>query len=148
MNPSTSESPRLKVAFLHQSPLSFVVRDLRILQEFAEVQEVRYRGWRDLPALMRAVRDTELVFAWFAKLQAFWGLVFARLWGKKFIVIAGGDDAAWVPELSYGMRHYWYKRWCSAVVLSHGPGVQGRPPRISRATSFPRQSIRRRTMRS
>ena len=91
---------RIRIVFVYQSPESWIMRDMRILQEFADVRAVQYGGVSELPLLLRAIADSDLVFAWFAKLHAFFALVCARLFRKPFVVVAGGDDAAWVPEIN------------------------------------------------
>ena len=97
--------------------MSFVERDLGIIQQAHEVLPQQWSGMRDLWKLYRGISETDIVFCWFGKLHAYWAVRFARLLGKKSIVVAGGDDVVHVPEIKYGMYSYWWKRWCPNYVF-------------------------------
>ncbi|MBC8485798.1 MAG: glycosyltransferase family 4 protein [Bacteroidetes bacterium] len=61
----------------------------------------------------------DLTFSWFGKLHAFFSVLFSKIFGKKAIVVAGGDDVANVPEIKYGMFAYWWKKWCPLFVFKY-----------------------------
>ncbi len=107
----------MNILFVHQGLMSFVQRDLEILQSAHEVRDLRFRGLEDLPALMSGARWADLTFSWFGKLHAFFAVLFSRILNKKAVVVAGGDDVAYEPEIGYGMFSYWWKRWCPLFVF-------------------------------
>lgn len=88
-----SRKPR--VLFVHARLWPYVEKDLRILQECYEVRELLFSGTRrSLPALARGVRWADITFCWFAKLHGFYTVLLSRAFGKKSIVVTGGDDVA------------------------------------------------------
>jgi len=60
-----------------------------------------------------------MTFSWFSKLHAFFAVLFSKILGKKSIVVAGGDDVAYEPEIGYGMLSYWWKKWCPFFVFKY-----------------------------
>lgn len=107
----------MKILFIHQKQQSFSVRDLNLLQERYDVREVVYRGITDIFLIIKGALWADIIFCWFAKLHAFFGVFFGKLFNKRSVVIAGGDDVAYVPEIKYGMACYWWKKWCPALVF-------------------------------
>lgn len=99
--------------------MSFVRKDLEILQSVHTVNELYFRGSYDIPKLICGVYRTDLTFSWFGKLHAFFVVIFSKLFGKKAVVVAGGDDVANVPEIKYGMFAYWWKKWCPLFVFQY-----------------------------
>jgi glycosyltransferase involved in cell wall biosynthesis len=94
-----------RVLFVYSRESSFVSIDREILSRRWEV-----RDWRqasplvNLPALVRAVRRSDLVFGWFASWHTFWPVVLARLLGKPSVLVVGGYDSARLPEIGYGLQ--------------------------------------------
>ena len=109
----------MKILFTHQSLVSFVRKDLEILQSAHQVREIHYRGTKDIPAIVRGTIWADLTFSWFGKLHAFFAILFSKLLGKKAVVVAGGDDVAYEPDIHYGMFSFWWKKWCPLFVFRH-----------------------------
>lgn len=109
----------MRVLFVHQALMSFVERDLRILQDAHDVRELVWRGFRDLGRLWAGVRWCDVVFCWFGKLHAYFAVKLAKRYGKGAVIVAGGDDVAREPDISYGMYSFWWKRWCPNYVFRH-----------------------------
>jgi glycosyltransferase involved in cell wall biosynthesis len=99
--------------------MSFVVKDLEILRQSHQVQPLEFRGLKDLRALWQGVKWCDITFSWFGKLHAFFAVFFSKLLGKKSVVVAGGDDVAYEPEIRYGMFSYWWKKWCPLFVFRY-----------------------------
>lgn len=108
-----------KIAFIHQGLVSFVEKDLQILQGQHDVHSIEFRGLRSVAAVWSAVLWADLTFCWFGKLHAFFAVLFSRGLGKKAVVVAGGDDVAHDPDMRYGMLAYWWKKWCPLLVFRH-----------------------------
>ncbi len=113
----------MRVLFVHQALMSFVERDLRILQDAHDVRELVWRGLRDLRRLWAGVRWCDVVFCWFGSLHAYFAAQLARCVGKPAVVVAGGYDVARQPEIGYGMYTCWWKRWCPNYVFGHADRV-------------------------
>ena len=109
----------MKILFVHQSLMSFVQKDLSILRSAHQVRALQFRGLQDLPALVSATQWADLTFSWFGKLHAFFAVLFSKLLGKKTVVVAGGDDVAYEPDIGYGIFSYWWKKWCPLFVFRY-----------------------------
>lgn len=92
----------MKILFIHQSLVSFVRKDLEILQSVHQVREIHYRGLNDIPALLSCTIWADLIFSWYGKLHAFFDMLFYKLLGKKAVVVAGGN-VFWVTNC--GNKH-------------------------------------------
>jgi glycosyltransferase involved in cell wall biosynthesis len=107
----------MRIAFVHNGLATFVERDLRILRKKHEVRELHFRGLFSLPKIFVAVLWSDLSFAWFASIHAFWAVLFSKILGRKAVVVSGGYDVACVPEIRYGLCYQWWKRWCPKFVF-------------------------------
>lgn len=113
----------MKILLVHQSLLSFVRKDLDILQSVCQVRALQFRGLQDVPALAAGAVWADLTFSWFGKLHAFFAVLFSKLLGRKAIVVAGGDDVVYEPESNYGMFAYWWKKWCPLFVFRYADSI-------------------------
>ena len=109
----------MRVVFVHQYqyPQSFIRRDLEILRSAYEVREVCFRGLRDILLVWKGACWADLTFSWFGKVHAFFAVLFSQMLGKKAVVVAGGDDVAYEPDINYGMFAHWWKKWCPLFVF-------------------------------
>lgn len=118
--PASSPSCRPQLCYLYRNPVHFVRLDARLLAENWDVAEVRFTFsplvlWR----LWRAVRRADLVFVWFGNVWAAAAVWFARLSGKKSVVVAGGYDADIVPEIGYGLPLHPVLRHFARYAFTH-----------------------------
>lgn len=109
----------MRILFVYQAPMTFVLKDLKILQGEHEVRPVRFRGLHDTPALVSGSIWADATFSWFGKLHSVFALLFSKVLGKKDVIVAGGDDVACEPEINYGMFAYWWKKWCPLFVFRY-----------------------------
>ncbi|VVB71971.1 D-inositol-3-phosphate glycosyltransferase [uncultured archaeon] len=110
----------MKLAFIYYDLSSFVRSDQEILSRHFQVESVRYRGFRDIPKIVTAIWKSDAVYSWFASGHSFLAVLSARLLGKKSVVVAGGYDVAYVPEISYGQYTLgWHKRMYADYVLNN-----------------------------
>ena len=93
-----------KILFVFRYPSSFVKNDLEILKENYDVIPLHATNnlLKTLFKFLLYTRKVDLIFVWFAGHQAFLSVLFAKIFRKKSIVVAGGYDVANVPELNYG----------------------------------------------
>ena len=110
----------MRILFLHQKLMSFVHRDLELLRRNYDVTEMMTSGnCLDLPRLASLVRQCDVVFCWFGKLHAFWAILFAKLFGRKTVVVAGGDDVAGEKKLGYGLFAHPVKRYFGFFIFRY-----------------------------
>jgi glycosyltransferase involved in cell wall biosynthesis len=101
-----SRDPVARILFVYSRESSFISIDREILRKRWEV-----RDWRqgsplvNLPALIRAVRRSDVVFGWFASWQTFWPVTLAWLFRTPSVLVVGGYDSARMPEIGYGLQH-------------------------------------------
>ncbi|MCK9569741.1 glycosyltransferase [Candidatus Pacearchaeota archaeon] len=92
-----------KIAFIYYDFSSFVKQDYEILSKHFAVEKVSYRRPKDILKIARAIFNSDLTYSWFASGHAFAACVFSKLFGKKSIVVAGGYDVSYMPEVNYGL---------------------------------------------
>ncbi|HUS74906.1 MAG TPA: glycosyltransferase family 4 protein [Methanothrix sp.] len=92
----------MKIAFMYYHLSSFVRQDLEILSRHFQVDAVHYRNWSDIPKIVAAIWKSDAIFSWFASGHSFLAVLCSRLFGKRSVVVAGGYDVAFVPEINYG----------------------------------------------
>jgi len=109
------------VLFVYPGLFTFVRRDKEILKRYYKV--VSFHATKNIPKiifrLLLNIRSTDLVLIWFAGWHAFFSVLFANVFKKKSIVIAGGYDAAYVPEINYGVFTSWWRGLLARFVYQH-----------------------------
>ena len=107
----------------YQKPISFIDKDVQILAEHHVVRVMKHPSIGSLlfnfPVFIKNVYWCDMTYSWFGKLHAFFAVLFSRIFNKKSVVVAGGDDVACVPEIKYGMFSFWWKKWCPLFVFRH-----------------------------
>lgn len=94
--------------------------DRKILSERYDVTRFDYRySPASLAKLASAVRDHDLVFTWFASPMAAAAVAFARAFGKRSAVVAGGYDVANYAPMKHGMAHRPVQRHFARFALDH-----------------------------
>ena len=102
---------------------SYVEKDLNILRSEFDVQECYFRGLRDIVHLWKGIRQCDIIFSWFGKLHAFFAVLIGKIYKKKVIVVAGGNDVANVPEINYGLFCHPLKKWCPLIVFKYADKI-------------------------
>jgi glycosyltransferase involved in cell wall biosynthesis len=100
---------------------SFVKNDLKLLKRHFVVYPVclSLNVLETLPSLARSITKTHMIFVWFAGFQAFVSVFLAKFFGKKLVVVAGGYDAAYVPEIKYGVFTCWWRTIMAVFVYKN-----------------------------
>ncbi|MEW5874375.1 MAG: glycosyltransferase family 4 protein [Candidatus Zixiibacteriota bacterium] len=83
---------------------SFTRQDAQLLSHDFEVELHAYRGWRSILELRRRIAESDLVFVWFAGRHSAVAALLARLRGLPLVIVIGGYEAVWIPEINYGVR--------------------------------------------
>lgn len=106
------ELPNLGILFLFREPVSsFVRNDIKLLEKHFKVYCVRlsFNFFETLYGVIRSLAKADVIFVWFAGFQAFISVFLAKFFRKKLVAVAGGYDAAYVPEINYGVFTCWWR---------------------------------------
>lgn len=115
---------KISILFVYSPVRSFIKKDLEILQRHYDVTPIQYKGKRDIPKIAMGVYNSDLSFIWFAGDHAAVTVFFSLLFGKKSIVIVGGYDVAYIPEINYGQFTLgWHKRMLTRFAIKHADKV-------------------------
>lgn len=114
----------MKVAFVYYDYSSFVQQDYEILSRHFNVERVQYRKPNDVFKMASAISHSDVVFSWFASGHSFLSVMLSRILGKRSVVVAGGYDVAFVPEIGYGQyTQGWMKRKYTDLTLKYADVV-------------------------
>ena len=96
-----------KVLMLNSLDSSFVKGDYNILKSKFKVDVISGNSYIDYFKRWRKANGYDLYFSW-------WGtslhtVLFAKLFNGKSVIVAGGGDAAELPEIHYGAFTTWKK---------------------------------------
>lgn len=111
------------IVFIYRSISPFIRNDIEILQKHFNVHVLEYKGVGDVFKILFCVADLDICFSWFAGRYALLAVIFSRIFNKKSIVVAGGYDAAYAPEIHYGARCNPITAWISKFVFKHADVV-------------------------
>ncbi len=92
----------MKIAFIYYDYSSFVKQDYEMLSRHFAVEKVSYRKPNDIFKIARAIFNSDLTYSWFASGHSFIAVLFSKMLGKRSMVVAGGYDVAYEPEINYG----------------------------------------------
>jgi glycosyltransferase involved in cell wall biosynthesis len=107
-----------QILFVFARESSFVAIDRAVLAERWDVRDWRQQGpVVNLPALIRAIARSDMVFGWFASWHTFWPVLLARLLRKPSVLVIGGYDTARMPDIGYGLQQRGLIRHVSRLVM-------------------------------
>jgi glycosyltransferase involved in cell wall biosynthesis len=92
----------MKISFICYPPSTFVKQDFEILSRHFQVEAVPYKSARDIMHMIGPIRRSDVVFSWFASGHSFAAVMLAKIFRKRSVVVAGGYDVAFEPEINYG----------------------------------------------
>jgi glycosyltransferase involved in cell wall biosynthesis len=122
---------RLNILFTSTNISSFISEDLTILGKHFTVDHVITSRLRTLWKIPVRVVKADVTYTWFASVHAFVVLMLARVFRKKSVIVIGGSDVAYYPEIGYGI---WISRWRAPLVkyaLRHADRILSVDPYIS-----------------
>jgi glycosyltransferase involved in cell wall biosynthesis len=133
-----------KILFVYSTLASFVRTDLEILTKHFNVKKMQLitfivpRRGRDplvFFKLVKGILSADVVYAWWADLNAFFLTLFCTILGKKSVVVVGGYEVAYVPQMDYGSMLEWRSACVVKCVLRFAH-------RILAVSRFSRREIR------
>lgn len=119
---------KIRVLFVYPSLASFVQQDIEILEKHFDVKKMKEetfliprKGRNPLVflRLLQRVVWADVVFCWFANINAFFSVLFSVFLRKNSLVVVGGYDAAFVPEIGYGVFVNRLSRATATLVYKH-----------------------------
>ena len=114
----------IKILFVYSALGSFVRRDLEILEKCFHVKKMKViMSPLTVLRLLKGILWADVVYAWFIKLNTFFTVLFCMVLRKKCIIVAGGYDVAYVPEINYGALFSPWRRIMAKFVLEHASKV-------------------------
>jgi len=95
-----------KILLTYISPQPFAERDQEILGKHFAVRSYQFNGKKSVPRMAVLVARTNLNLSWFTLGNATSCVLLSKIFRKKSLVIAGGWDVIYLPEIDYGaMKH-------------------------------------------
>ncbi|MGQ9507703.1 MAG: glycosyltransferase family 4 protein, partial [Candidatus Bathycorpusculaceae bacterium] len=84
-----------------------------------ELMVPTFRNPLNILKLFLEIARVDLVYTWFAGTNAFFSALFSKLLRKKSLVVVGGYDAAYVPEINYGIFVSRWRRTLARFTYKH-----------------------------
>jgi len=116
---------RKNIAFVYSYPSSywlpsFVEQDFKILSQHFNCEIVNFRDVNDVAKILKLIAWSDICFSWFASGHSFVAVALSMMLGKKSMVVAGGYDVAYAPEINYGQYTLgWMSRKRTNFTLKH-----------------------------
>lgn len=116
--------PHLRYLVVANMEATFVKDDVSILGELGDV-----RFWNTAidgiapPKLMQLVAEADIIYCWFASFHALLPILAASAFNKPVIVVSGGYDSAYVPEIGYGNAGHAFKKYLSGFLLDQASAI-------------------------
>jgi len=121
------------ILFIHTVNSSFVNADLKILNKNFQVKSFQYplgilgkSLWAHFRCqlllfffLLRNTPAAGYLYIWFADYHSFLPVLFSRIFGKKSLLVLGGYDVTYIPELKYGAFSNPLRSFCAGFAISH-----------------------------
>ncbi len=103
----------LDIAVVSAIEAPFVREDIEVLSRSHRVRAEVGHGWGAAWRIFWLALRSDVVLCWFASVYSAVAVAAARLVSVRSLVIIGGVDVAFEPELKYGI---WQSRWKSKLV--------------------------------
>lgn len=118
----THSAKKIRILFVYYQLSSFVRSDLEILKKYFDVKELETPTFRNPLNILKMFLWTarvDLVYTWFAGTNALFAVLFSKLLRKKSMVVVGGYDAVYIPEINYGIFVSRWRRVLAKFVYKH-----------------------------
>lgn len=108
----------MRLLYVHSRKASFIAIDREILAERFEIEDLYQPGrLPNVPQVVRAVREADVVFGWFASWHTFLPVTLAWLLRKPSVMVIGGFDTANMPDIGYGHQRGGLRRHASRWIF-------------------------------
>lgn len=127
-------SPKKRILYFHIGLSSFVKKDIEILERNYIVEVVYYdltkksavfgMLFKQFFTLILRTRKTDIFFSQFGGYHTLLPSIFARIFGRKAVIVLGGTDTVSFPSIKYGafamrfMKYFVRKsyQWCHLLL--------------------------------
>ena len=115
---------KTKILFTGNLKSSFVKNDYEILKKYFYVYNInspttKFEWIKYILMLIKNIKKYDLIFSWFASCDTSIAIFFSKLFKKKSIVIVGGFDAIFAPEINYGAFTNKKEKIASKYIYKH-----------------------------
>lgn len=108
-----------RIFFVHSGNETFVRLDHELLSQSFMVDDF-YASRKfpaEFPRFWRGVKNSDVVFCWFASWNSFWALWIAKILRKPSVLVIGGYDVANLPQAGYGHQRGGMEKYISRVAM-------------------------------
>lgn len=115
--------------FVKKSDSTFVIQDEKILNKYFTVKSIKYgiepglktirNQIRLLIWLLKNIWSAHFVYIWFADYHSFLPVLFGKIFKKKSILVLGGYDVTYIPEIKYGSFSNPLRSFCTKYSIKH-----------------------------
>jgi glycosyltransferase involved in cell wall biosynthesis len=91
-----------RITFVYPHPSTFIQTDYDILSEEYDVRPVEYKSKIDILRLKFKLINTNINISWFVLGHATLSVLISKIFMLRSIVIVGGWDVVYMPEINYG----------------------------------------------
>ncbi|MCF8011598.1 MAG: glycosyltransferase family 4 protein [Clostridiales bacterium] len=112
-----------KCLVIYRTNMSFVKNDIKILQQKYIVKKFQFRNIIDCFKLLREVYITDFSFVWFANIWSVLAIIYSKFFKKKVVVVAGGYDAAFEPQIEYGLMCHFPLKYAAKFSFKHADKI-------------------------
>ena len=115
-----NNSGRMTLAFVHETSSSWILQDLTLLRQFANVDDVAYEDVLQSFRIFKAVRKASCVVVWGAAGQAFSiATFFGILFRKRIVVLVNGSEVSSRQAQAHSTLRASTRFAASRLLLSH-----------------------------
>jgi len=120
----TKRGKEIRILFVYRGLSTFISEDLNLLKRHFDVRPISLIAYRrnlllNLFKLIKGVLWADVVFSWFAEINAFFVVLFSKIFRKKSVIVVGGYEVAYVPEIGYGALLNPIHALRAKIVLEH-----------------------------
>jgi glycosyltransferase involved in cell wall biosynthesis len=109
---------RPRIAYIHNVENTFVEIDRNALRQRFPLTDVHMgNGSLTLGKAIRAIRETDIGFGWFASWHTFLSTLVFSILRREFILVIGGYDLAKMPQIGYGHQRGGMRKWVSRATM-------------------------------
>ena len=129
---TNNHTRKIKILFVYSTLLSFIRRDLDILEKHFDVKRMKIITLHILRRhsdsliffkLLKEILQADIVYSWFANWSAFFIVLFSMFLRKRSIIVVGGYDVVYIPEIKYGALGSLLGRFRTKFVLEHATKI-------------------------
>jgi len=91
----------MKVLFVYNHDSTWTKDDISILKKYFDVETYFYKKDKRRKNIGKLVKESDIVFIWFASYHGLKATFLARKYNKKVVTVASGYSVANVPEYKW-----------------------------------------------